>query len=58
MAVTAYAELNQNVHNSDYPVYSRYELDVKKLFPSESKRAILVITGRSAGHAREASAVF
>ena len=43
MAVTAYAELNQNVHNGDYPVYSRYELDIKKLFPSESKRAILVI---------------
>jgi outer membrane protein assembly factor BamA len=43
MAVTAYAELNQNVHNSESPVYSRYELEVKKLFPSESKRAILVI---------------
>lgn len=43
MAVTAYAELNQNVHNGDYPVFSRYELDIKKLFPSESKRAILVI---------------
>jgi outer membrane protein assembly factor BamA len=43
MAVTAYAELNQNVRNSDNPIYSRYELDIKKLFPSESKRAILVI---------------
>ena len=43
MAVTAYAELNQNVRNSESPVYSRYELEVKKLFPSESKRAILVI---------------
>jgi len=43
MAVTAYAEINNNVNNSDKPVYSRYELDVKKLFPSESKRAILVI---------------
>jgi outer membrane protein assembly factor BamA len=43
MAVTAYAELNQNVRNGDHPVYSRYELEVKKLFPSESKRAILVV---------------
>ncbi|WHZ23129.1 MAG: surface antigen (D15) [Nitrospira sp.] len=43
MAVTAYAELNQNVRNSDHPVYSRYEIEVKKLFPSESKRAILVL---------------
>ncbi|SPP63507.1 BamA/TamA family outer membrane protein [Nitrospira lenta] len=43
MAVTAYAELNQNVRNGEHPVYSRYELDIKKLFPSESKRAILVI---------------
>ena len=43
MAVTAYAEINQNVHNGDHPVYSRYELEVKKLFPSESKRAILVL---------------
>jgi outer membrane protein assembly factor BamA len=43
MAVTAYAEVNQNVHNSDFPLYSRYELDIKKLFPSESKRAILII---------------
>ena len=43
MAVTEYAELNQNVRNSDHPVYSRYELEVKKLFPSESKRAILIV---------------
>jgi len=43
MAITAYAEINNNVNNSEKPVYSRYELDVKKLFPSESKRAILVI---------------
>jgi outer membrane protein assembly factor BamA len=43
MAVTAYAEVNQNVRNSDHPVYSRYELEIKKLFPSESKRAILVV---------------
>ena len=45
MAVTAYAEVNQNIRNSDHPVYSRYEFEVKKLFPSESKRAILVDTG-------------
>ncbi len=43
MAVTAYAELNQNVRNGDHPVFSRYELEIKKLFPSESKRAILVV---------------
>ena len=43
MAVTAYAELNQNVRNSANPLFSHYELEVKKLFPSESKRAILVI---------------
>jgi outer membrane translocation and assembly module TamA len=35
--------LNQNTSNSEHPVYSRYELEVKKLFPSESKRAILVV---------------
>ncbi|HSN04897.1 MAG TPA: BamA/TamA family outer membrane protein [Nitrospira sp.] len=43
MAVTAYAELGQNLRNGDHPVYSRYELEVKQLFPSESKRAILVV---------------
>jgi outer membrane protein assembly factor BamA len=43
MAVTAYAEVNQNIHNNDHPVYSRYEFEVKKLFPSESKRAILIV---------------
>ena len=43
MAVTAYAEVNQNLHNGDHPVYSRYAMEVKKLFPSESKRAILVV---------------
>lgn len=45
MAVTAYAELNQSLRNGDHPVYSRYEIEVKKLFPSESKRAILVVRG-------------
>lgn len=43
MAVTAYAEVNQNLRNSNHPVYSRYAMEVKKLFPSESKRAILVV---------------
>jgi outer membrane protein assembly factor BamA len=43
MAVTAYAEVNQNIRNGDHPVYSRYEVEVKKLFPSESKRAILIV---------------
>ena len=43
MAVTAYAEVNQNLRNADHFVYSRYEIEVKKLFPSESKRAILIV---------------
>lgn len=43
MAVTAYAEINQNIRNHDFPIFSRYELEVKKLIPSESKRAILII---------------
>jgi outer membrane protein assembly factor BamA len=43
MAVTAYAEVNQNIRNGDHPIYSRYELEVKKLLPSESKRAILIM---------------
>lgn len=43
MAVSAYAEVNQNVRNGDHPVYSRYEIELKKLFPSESKRAILIM---------------
>jgi outer membrane protein assembly factor BamA len=43
MAVTAYAEVNQNIRNGDHFVYSRYELEVKKLLPSESKRAILIV---------------
>jgi outer membrane protein assembly factor BamA len=43
MAVTAYAEVNQNLRNKDHFLYSRYEFEVKKLFPSESKRAILIV---------------
>ena len=43
MAVTAYAEVNQNLRNGDHPVYSRYEVELKKLLPSESKRAILIV---------------
>ncbi len=43
MAVIAYAEVNQNLRNGDHPIYSRYEFEVKKLFPSESKRAILIV---------------
>lgn len=45
MAVTAYAELNYNFKNGENPLYSRYGLEVKKMFASESKRAILVIRG-------------
>ncbi len=43
MAVTAFAEVNQNIRNGDHPIYSRYGLEVKQLFPSESKHAILVV---------------
>lgn len=43
--VSAYAELNQNLRNGDNPIFSRYELEVKKLFPSQSKRLILVVRG-------------
>jgi len=45
MAVTAFAELNYNFHNGDHPLYSRYGLEIKKMFASESKRAILVVRG-------------
>ena len=45
MAITAYAELNYNFKNSADPLYSRYGLEIKKMFASESKRAILVIRG-------------
>jgi len=41
--ITAYAELNQNLRNGTNPVYTRTELEIKKLFPSESKRMILVV---------------
>jgi outer membrane protein assembly factor BamA len=43
MQVTAYAELNVNFQDAATPIFSRYEFEFKKLFPSESKRAILVI---------------
>jgi outer membrane protein assembly factor BamA len=45
MAITAYAELNYNFKPGAEPLYSRYGIEVKKLFASESKRAILVIRG-------------
>jgi outer membrane protein assembly factor BamA len=45
MAITAYAEINHNFSPGAQPVYSRYGVEVKKLFASESKRAILVIRG-------------
>lgn len=45
MAITAYAELNYNFHQGADPLYSRYGLEIKKMFASESKRAILVIRG-------------
>jgi len=43
--VTSYAEVNQNFRNGTNPLYTRYELDFKKLFPSESKRMILEVRG-------------
>lgn len=42
MTFTAYAEANWNFDNQDDSPYYRYEFDIKKLFPSPSKRAILV----------------
>ncbi len=42
MAVTAYAEANWNFDNESQSPYYRYAFDIKKLFPSRSKRAILV----------------
>ena len=44
-AVTAYAELNYNFKPGAEPLYSRYGIEVKKMFASESKRAILVVRG-------------
>lgn len=44
-AIMAYAEFNYNFHRGADPIYSRYGLEVKKLFASESKRAILVVRG-------------
>lgn len=44
-AITAYAELNYNFKNAADPWYSRYGLEVKRMFASESKRAILVVRG-------------
>ncbi len=41
--ITAYAELNQNFRNGTNPVYTRTEIEIKKLFPSESKQMILVV---------------
>lgn len=43
--ITAYAELNQNFRNGTNPLYARTELEIKKLFPSESKQMILVVRG-------------
>ena len=41
--VTAYFELNQNFRNGTNPLYTRSEVEIKKLFPSESKRMVLVV---------------
>ncbi len=43
MAITAYAELNCNFNNGNDPLYSRYAIEIKRMFASESKRAILVV---------------
>lgn len=42
MAMMAYAEANWNFDNQPDSPYYRYEFEIKKLFPSPSKRAILV----------------
>lgn len=44
-AITAYAEMNHNFQEGAEPLYSRYGIEMKKLFASESKRAILVLRG-------------
>lgn len=44
-AIMAYAELNYNFKPGAEPLYSRYGVEVKKMFASESKRAILVVRG-------------
>ena len=43
--VMAYYELNQNFRNGTNPLYTRSEVEIKKLFPSESKRMVLVVRG-------------
>jgi len=43
--VTLYAELNQNLRSGTNPIFYRYELEAKKLFPSESKHMVLVVRG-------------
>ncbi len=40
-----YAELNQNLNKEENAIYYRYQVEGKKLFPSASKRAILVVRG-------------
>ena len=40
-----YAELNVNFQNEADSIYYRYRVEFKKLFPSQSKRAVLVIRG-------------
>ena len=45
MSITAYAEINYDFHRGAERLYSRYELEVKKMFASESKRAILIVRG-------------
>ncbi len=40
-----YAELNQNLDKKENAIYYRYQVEGKKLFPSPSKRAILVVRG-------------
>ena len=45
MSIMAYAEMNHNFRQGAQPLYSRYEIEIKKMFASESKRAILVVRG-------------
>lgn len=41
--ITAYAEINQNFRLNGSPLFQRYEIELKKLFPSPSKHLITVI---------------
>ena len=45
VSIMGYAEMNHNFHAGAERLYSRYELEIKKMVASGSKRAILVVRG-------------